>query len=50
MEISLKGNIVILDEAHNIEDVARDAVSYTVTTKLLEDAVLNFRVISESLM
>ena len=31
MEISLKGNIVILDEAHNIEDSARDAAGWNVT-------------------
>ena len=27
MDISLKNNIVILDEAHNIEDSAREAAS-----------------------
>ena len=27
MEISLKNQIVVIDEAHNIEDSARDAVS-----------------------
>uniref|UniRef100_A0A8C2U5W3 DNA 5'-3' helicase n=1 Tax=Coturnix japonica TaxID=93934 RepID=A0A8C2U5W3_COTJA len=31
MEINLKGQVVILDEAHNIEDSAREAVSYSVT-------------------
>ncbi|KAK6473236.1 Fanconi anemia group J protein-like protein [Huso huso] len=31
MDISLKGQIVVLDEAHNIEDCAREAASYTVT-------------------
>ncbi|XP_029637860.1 Fanconi anemia group J protein homolog [Octopus sinensis] len=35
MEINLKGNIVILDEGHNIEDSCREAISYTVTTSLL---------------
>ena len=31
MEINLKGQIVILDEAHNIEDSARSAASWSVT-------------------
>ncbi|KAJ7308856.1 hypothetical protein JRQ81_008129, partial [Phrynocephalus forsythii] len=31
MEINLKGQVVILDEAHNIEDCARDSASYNVT-------------------
>ncbi|XP_018915007.2 Fanconi anemia group J protein homolog isoform X1 [Bemisia tabaci] len=30
MEINLKGEIMILDEAHNIEDVCRDSASLTV--------------------
>ncbi|XP_061073345.1 Fanconi anemia group J protein [Conger conger] len=29
MEINLKGQVVVLDEAHNIEDCARESASYT---------------------
>ncbi|NXC41899.1 FANCJ protein, partial [Penelope pileata] len=38
MEINLKGQVVILDEAHNIEDSAREAVSYSVTESQLRAA------------
>ncbi|KAG9340566.1 hypothetical protein JZ751_021388, partial [Albula glossodonta] len=36
MEINLKGQVVVLDEAHNIEDCARESASYTLEqTQLL---------------
>ncbi|KFP67239.1 Fanconi anemia group J protein, partial [Cariama cristata] len=38
MEINLKGQVVILDEAHNIEDSARESVSYDVTESQLRAA------------
>uniref|UniRef100_A0A8B9RQT4 DNA 5'-3' helicase n=1 Tax=Accipiter nisus TaxID=211598 RepID=A0A8B9RQT4_9AVES len=38
MEINLKGQVVILDEAHNIEDCARESVSYGVTESQLRVA------------
>ena len=31
MDIDLEGNIVILDEGHNIEDVSRDAASFNLS-------------------
>ena len=37
MMISLKDQIVVLDEAHNIEDSAREAASVQLTTLQLED-------------
>ncbi|KAL8199112.1 UNVERIFIED_CONTAM: Fanconi anemia group J protein, partial [Gekko kuhli] len=47
MEINLKGQVVILDEAHNIEDCARESASYSVTEAQLKlareevDALVN---------
>ncbi|KFV17727.1 Fanconi anemia group J protein, partial [Tauraco erythrolophus] len=38
MDINLKGQVVILDEAHNIEDCARESVSYGVTESQLRAA------------
>lgn len=38
MDINLKDQVVILDEAHNIEDCARESVSYGVTESQLRAA------------
>lgn len=35
MEIDLAGQILVLDEAHNIEDCARESASYTLDNKSL---------------
>ena len=37
MEIYLKNQIIVLDEAHNIEDSAREAASYSVTYEQLQE-------------
>jgi len=39
MEINLSGQIVILDEAHNMEDASREAASLSVTQASLLDAM-----------
>lgn len=39
MDIRLEGQIVILDEAHNIEDSSREAASWSVTPHHLDEAV-----------
>ena len=39
MNIDLTDQVVILDEAHNIEDSSRDAASWSVTTQKLEEAM-----------
>ena len=38
MGIDLKGQIVILDEAHNIEDFSREAASFSVSMEELQVA------------
>ncbi|XP_074413029.1 Fanconi anemia group J protein isoform X2 [Zonotrichia albicollis] len=38
MDINLKDQVVILDEAHNIEDCARESVSYGVSERQLRSA------------
>ena len=37
MLINIKGNILILDEAHNMEDAAREAASFSITYRQLKD-------------
>ena len=39
MDINLKDEIVVLDEAHNIEDSAREAASASITSVQLEDVI-----------
>jgi len=47
MEISLTNQIVILDEAHNIEDSSRDASSFSVTQSQLLDAMHDLDTVGE---
>ena len=39
MDINLKDEIVVLDEAHNIEDFAREAASISCTSSQLQDMI-----------
>ena len=41
MGINLSGQIVILDEAHNIEDFCREVVSWCVSTTELDEAMID---------
>ena len=42
MDVDLKGAAIIIDEAHNVEDVCRSAASLEVTQRELEDACAAF--------
>ncbi|ESN91790.1 hypothetical protein HELRODRAFT_189813 [Helobdella robusta] len=48
LEISLKGDIVILDEAHNIEDSSREAASFTLSNQQLEDSIENINILTSN--
>ncbi|CAB3408073.1 unnamed protein product [Caenorhabditis bovis] len=43
-DVHMKNSIIILDEAHNIEDTCRDAASFSFTEKEFEDSLLSFRI------
>eukprot|EP01041_Mallomonas_annulata_P001956 gene1956-3796_t len=48
MNINLEGAIIVFDEAHNIEDVARSAASAEITRNNLNIAVLQLRVLAST--
>ena len=50
MEINLEDAIVILDEAHNIEDAAREAGGFEVADDDLNMAVLQFKNMADHLV
>ena len=39
MDLHLEGNVIVLDEGHNVEDTARDSASLAVTVIQLEEVV-----------
>ena len=39
MDLHLEGNVIILDEGHNVEDTARDSTSLAVNLIQLEEVV-----------
>lgn len=41
MDINLKNHVLILDEAHNIEDSSREGASCTFTQEEIADAMLH---------
>ena len=47
MDINVKDEIVVLDEAHNIEDSARDAASVCITSVELEDVIFELDLLSK---
>ena len=46
LDINLKNQIVILDEAHNIEDSARDAASWKVTQENVREAIQDLEAVA----
>ncbi|CAG5047696.1 unnamed protein product [Parnassius apollo] len=46
MQIDLQGNIVIIDEAHNIEDICRDAATFTFTRDNIQAAIKELEVVA----
>ncbi|XP_052802476.1 Fanconi anemia group J protein homolog isoform X2 [Mya arenaria] len=48
MDINLKDQVMILDEAHNIEDCSRDAASGSITTDQISQAVHNIDELMEN--
>ncbi len=47
MEIYLKDQIVILDEAHNIEDSSRESASVSLTQEKLNETLEDLNKLSE---
>ncbi|XP_035207448.1 Fanconi anemia group J protein-like [Stegodyphus dumicola] len=43
LDISLKGTIVVMDEAHNLEDSAREAASSSITLSQLTDSITDLQ-------
>ena len=43
----MKGQIIVLDEAHNIEDSAREAASFSVTEETLQDTIFELERLSK---
>ena len=42
-DVHLKNSIIILDEAHNIEDTCREGASFTFTEREIADALMSFQ-------
>jgi len=47
MEITLTNQVVILDEAHNIEDSSREASSFSVSQAQLLDAMQDLETVGQ---
>lgn len=50
MDISLKGQIVILDEGHNIEDACRESASFSCREDLIQESMDDLRKIGLQLL
>lgn len=48
MQINLKGHVVIFDEAHNIEDICRDAASVSIKSSKIAKAAEDCEILSKN--
>lgn len=48
LNINLKNAVIILDEAHNIEDICRDSASYILTTTQIDELLNNINRASQN--
>lgn len=46
MNINLSNSVIIIDEAHNIEDICRDSASFVVDTRIIEELLDTIRIAS----
>lgn len=46
LNINLSGAVIIIDEAHNIEDICRESASFVIDTKQIDDIIETMRVAS----
>ncbi|VDK63178.1 unnamed protein product [Anisakis simplex] len=49
-EINIEGNVVIFDEAHNLESVCEESASYSFTSKQLSKCIKEAKTVLKSVM
>lgn len=49
MEVNVTDSIVIFDEAHNVENLAEDGSSFTISLRELENCELDFKLLRQKM-